>query len=76
MGQRQHRCSFYLIKITPKDLERINSTKVEDIIHLSLSENQLNSLSLQFQELNGRIIKIIDILNPFINAKKNYSLQE
>ena len=76
MGQRQHRCPFYLLKITPKDLERINSTKAEDIIHLSLYENQLNSLSLQFQELKGCVNKIIDILNPFINAKKNYSLQE
>jgi integrase len=76
MGQRQHRCPFYLLKITPKDLERINSTKSEDIIQLSLYENQLNSLSLQFQELKGCFNKIIDILNPFINTKKNYSLQE
>ena len=76
MGQRQHRCPFYLLKITPKDLEKIKSSKTEDGIQLSLYENQLNILTLKFQELKGCIDKIIDIINPFISSKKNYSLQE
>ena len=76
MGKRQHRCPFYLLKITTKDLELINSRKKTTESNLNLYQKQINNLNQQFQSTKSILEKIIDIIHPFIENKQTYSLEE
>ena len=76
MGKRQHRCQFYLLKITQKDLELINSIKSNNIDLLEKYAKQLNSVTLELQTLKGCFQKIADIMRPYIDYKTIYSLDE
>lgn len=76
MGIRQHRCPFYLLKITPKDLEFIKTKKLKDDNLNKLYEKQLNNLTIQYQSLKGCFDKIVEIISPFLNNKTYYSLED
>jgi len=76
MGKRQHRCPFYLLKITKNDLEIINSSKKNNNNAIELYERQLNTLSLEYQKLKGILEKIVDIIKPYLDYKHNYTLEE
>ena len=76
MGKRQHRCPYYLLKITQKDLEIIKTKKSNTETNLSLYQKQINSLNLQFQLIKSVLEKIIDIIKPFLENKQTYTLEE
>ena len=65
MGKRQHKCPFYLLKITQKDLELINSIKSNNIDLLEKYAKQLNSVTLELQTLKGCFQKIADIMRIY-----------
>ena len=46
MGNRQHRCPFYLLKITPKDLEIKNSNKSDTNNIFILKTNKFTLLTI------------------------------
>ena len=45
MGKRQHRCPFYLLKVTPNNLENINKIKAQNEKTLFFYDKQINSLT-------------------------------
>lgn len=76
MGKRQHRCPFYLLKITQNDLAYINKIKAQNEKTLLFYDKQINSLTQQFLSLKTSITKIIEILNPFLVKQEPLSLEE
>lgn len=76
MGDRQHRCPFYLLKITPQDLDLINFTKQKDNNLIAFYEKQLNTVTLEYQTLKGIFEKIVDIIRPYLNCQRNYTFDE
>jgi integrase len=76
MGKRQHRCPYYLLKITVNDFELLKAQKLKNDTTVDLYQKQLNSLNLEYQSLKSCLEKIIDIIKPFIGNKQNYSLEE
>ena len=76
MGARQHRCPFYLLKITKDDLDLIHKMKHSNDNLIELYQKQLNTISLEYQTLKGLFQKIVDIVKPYLDFKHNYSLDE
>ena len=76
MNRRQHRCPYYLLGITPNDLKNIklNKDKTEKLI--CSYQQQINSLSAQYNQLKAIFDKILNIVQPFINDRKIFSLEE
>ena len=76
MGDRQHRCPFYLLKITKDDLNLINKIKQNNDNIIGFYQKQLNTVTLEYQTLKGVFEKIVDIVKPYLEYKHNYSLDE
>lgn len=76
MRRRQHRCPFYLLKITPQDLESINKNKNIKESSLKLYETQINTLTSKYNALKSCIFQILDIIEPFKIDKKIITLEE
>ena len=76
MGVRQHRCPFYLLKITKNDLDLINKIKQKNDSIIELYQKQLNSVTLQYQTLKGVFDKIVNVIRPYLDYKQNYTLEE
>ena len=76
MGARQHRCPFYLLKITKDDLNLLHKMKHNNDNLIELYQKQLNTISLEYQTLKGLFQKIVDIVKPYLDFKHNYSLEE
>ena len=49
MGKRQHRCPYYLLKITKKDFEIFKTKKSYMESNLDLYHKQINSLNIELQ---------------------------
>lgn len=54
----------------------IKNSKNSKANNICLYEKQLNSLYLKFQSLKASFEKIIDIIKPFMDYKRNYTLEE
>ena len=76
MGKRQHRCPFYLLKITTKDLEFINSFKSKNIDIIENYTKQLNSVTWELQTLKWCFQRITEAMRPYIDYKPVYTLEE
>ena len=76
MGLRQHRCPFYQLKITRKDLELIKLKKNDKENSIDYYKTQINSLTQKFLSFQSCIKQIIDIINPLIKHDEPLTLEE
>ena len=63
MSLRQHRCPYYLLKITKNELYGIHSLSSASTKLVNSLENEINFLIQKYSSLQNCINKIIDILN-------------
>ena len=76
MGQRQHRCPYYLLKISKDDIDNIKSLKLNQKNDFDAFNRQINSLTQKCLSLQSSIKKIMDILHPYYKSEEPLSLEE